>query len=96
MYAIELVFKRVYRMDRTMDFYTYQEAKKRVKTGSTAAEALYTLATNHNVSVKKYSYKCKQVAKTEIYPYCLLPKGSPVLTLKNPIMLILEKDGLYL
>ena len=79
-----------------MDFYTYQEAKKRVKVGGAAAEALYALATNHRVSGEKYIYKCKQVAKAGIYPYCLLRKGNSEAILKNPITLILEKDGLYL
>ena len=96
MYAIESVFKRVFRMDRTMDFYTYQEAKTRVKAGSAAGKALYSLATNHNVSGEEYAYKCKQVGKAGIYPYCLLPKGSSEAILKNPITLIYEKDGHYL
>lgn len=95
-YTIESVLKRVYRMDKTMDFYTYQEAKKKVKVGSAAAEALYALATNHRVNGEKYIYKCKQVAKVGIYPYCLLRKESAESILKNPITLIHEKDGLYL
>ena len=95
-YTIESVLKRVYRMDRTMDFYTYQEAKTRVKAGSAAAKALYALATNHNISGEKYAYKCKQVAKAGIYPYCLLRNSDGAPMLKNPIALIYEKDSLYL
>lgn len=90
LYAIEAIFKRVFRLGAECDFYTYQEAKKLVPKGA-AEKALFSLATNHNIKGSKYDYGRKRIQQSGVYPYCLLPKESPAETLRNPIKLVREK-----
>ena len=72
------------------------EAKKRVAGDSTVGHLLYSVATNHNVSGSKYAYKRKKVAGYGIYPFCVLPKDSPVPVLANPVKLVRKKISPFL
>jgi hypothetical protein len=95
-YAIQLVFRRVFRIDPEWDFYTYREAKERVKGNQVAERLLYTVATNHKVGSAKYAYGRSKVTERGIYPFSVLPKGSPVPVLENPVKLIEKKVGGFL
>ena len=94
-HAIETVFKRVFRLDSNCDFYTYKAAKKMVPKGA-AERTLYSVATNHSVKGNKYEYGRRRVAQSEIYPFCLLPKGSPAEMLRNPVKLLKDKIQYFL
>lgn len=96
LYAIQTAFRRVFRAEEAWDFFTYAEAKKRVAGARAAGQLLYSAATNHNVSGTKYAYKRKKVAGYGIYPFCLLPKDSPVPVLKNPVKLVRNKISPFL
>lgn len=91
LYAIQTAYRRAFRAEETWDFFTYSEAKKRVGRDSAAGQLLYSAATNHNVSGSKYAYKRKKVAGYGIYPFCVLPKDSPVPVLENPVKLVRKK-----
>lgn len=95
-WSIGRVFALVYHMTPQMQIYTYKEAVRRVTRGSAAQKTLFSAATNHPVLDKKYAYGRKTLAAQGIYPYCLLPKTSPVTCLPSPMQLITEKDGMYI
>ena len=94
-YAVKNVFKRVFLLKPECDFYTYQEAKKRMPRGA-AGDALRSLATNHNIKGEKYDYARKIIQKKGVYPYCLLPAKSPVSCLRNPVKLVQDKIRPYI
>jgi hypothetical protein len=88
--AIETVYKRIFKGDRTLDYFTYEKAKNAVKMQS-AMDALYSLSTNHRITGKKYDTGRKHIKACGIYPYALLPKNRKLLMLENPIKLIQQK-----
>lgn len=94
-FAISSVFKRVFHLDPSCDFYTYQAAKQLTHSNTAPARLLYILATNHNVSAPKYTYQRQQLAQLGIYPYHLLHKNTPAPFLKSPLKLISDKISTY-
>lgn len=96
LFAISTVFSRVYHLDAVCDFYTYQAAKQLTLPNSIAAKLLLTVATHHRVTGSKYSYQRQKVTNLGVYPYCLLPKDSPVPVLESPFKLIINKISHYL
>lgn len=90
LYAIDTVYHRIFRADKTLDYFTYEKAKNMVS-GKKARAALYTLATNHSIAGKEYAYGRDQIKALGIYPYCLLPKSRTLAALENPLKLIRSK-----
>ena len=88
--AIETVYKRIFKGDRTLDYFTYEKAKNTVKMQS-ARDTLYSLSTNHRITGKKYDTGRKHIKTCGIYPYALLPKSKTLPMLENPIKLIHQK-----
>lgn len=88
--AIETVYKRIFKGDSTLDYFTYEKAKTTVKM-QLAKDALYILATNHSITGKKYDTGRKHIKACGIYPYALLPKNRKLPTLENPLKLIQQK-----
>lgn len=88
--SILTAYSRVFKGTENADFFTYQNAKKRLNGHAAALKTLY-VATSHNVIGNKYSYGCKQSKQEGVYPYCFLNKDDPVSFLENPMKLIRNK-----
>lgn len=105
LWAVNDVFRKVYRSDSRCDFFTYvaardlvhHQAKKVFKTRLSAEEKLLrSIATKHRATGRQYDYGRKKLAEKGIYPFWLLPKDSPVPLLENPVKLVQRKAAPFL
>lgn len=89
--AYSLVFKGNWQAD----YYTYQEAKRRLKGKQAALKTILAAATNHSITAPKYAYSRNQAKEAGVYPFCFLPSNSSVSHLENPMKLLLKKADLF-
>lgn len=88
--TISTAYSLVFKGNEDTDYYTYAEAKKRLKGYPTAQKTIY-VAASHKILSSKYTYGRNQAKKLGVYPHCFLSKGSPVSTLENPLKLLHKK-----
>ena len=91
-YAEKTIYERIFRCGITQDYYSYEAGKQLIPTKSKAARrALLHASQGHRITGNAYTYGCKIIKESGVYPFCFLPKGSGLDVLENPIRLIYRK-----
>lgn len=88
--AIRSTYQLTLHGTENADFFTYAEAKKRLK-GHGKAQDVLRVAASHRITDPKYAYGRNQAKKAGVYPYCFLPKNSSLAFLENPMRLLQDK-----
>lgn len=88
--TISSVYKRIFRSDISHDYYTYQTAKRLIRSPK-ARHALELAAEHHPISSTAYRYAITLIKNKGIFPYAFLPAGFDVDCLPNPLALIEDK-----
>ncbi|MGN1021236.1 MAG: hypothetical protein ACI4O7_12795 [Aristaeellaceae bacterium] len=90
--AEQMVYACVFHANDSQDFYTYAAAARLLPARNTAARrTLLRASQNHRITNQEYAHGRSVIAHAGVYPFCFLPKGSPVEVLPNPLKLIERK-----
>lgn len=90
--AHQEIYGRIFSANAEQDFYTYTAAKRLlISRDEKAAQTLLAAARGQNIMTQNFLCGRKQLGARGIFPYALLPKGSLVEALENPLKLIERK-----
>ena len=88
--AIRSTYQLTLRGTENADFFTYAEARERLK-GHGKAQDVLRVAASHRITDPKYAYGRNQAKKAGVYPYCFLPQNGSLAFLENPMRLLQNK-----
>ncbi|MBP3646673.1 MAG: hypothetical protein J6K55_09640 [Clostridia bacterium] len=90
LWAEENIYNRIFKNSSTLDFFTYEAAKKKMPSES-AKKVLLASAIGKRITGSEYDYGRKLIRTAGVFPFCFLSRNSPQSTLPSPIKLLKEK-----
>ena len=91
LWAEETIYNRIFREGSSeLDFFTYEEAKKRLRSES-AKKALLAASQGKRIIGSAFDYGRKLIRRAGFFPFCFLPRKEAVRMLPSPIQLLREK-----
>lgn len=90
LWAEETIYNRVFKDSSSLDFFTYEAAKKQLRSES-AQKVLLASAIGKKIIAPAYDYGRRLIRNAGIFPYCFLARNSPANPLPSPLKLLKAK-----